>query len=503
MNRISNAFLTATAILMACGCADVVEETPVPVDLRYRVNDSYELAAIDAKPFTIVVSSSAPWEIFSEHPDWCIIDQEQGEASDPDLVLVGKGEKTTVHVQYYDNKQLDDRTDHVTIKSDYWVGKVVTVTQKGIAYLTVDDEYLSIDVVKNGGEIEIPVRSNQDWTASVVSGSEWLEIVDGAVSHGDASINLTAKVNPGEKRYASLRIFDRHDVGMYTLNLIQDGVQLDPETFEIRAGYDQLTASLAVISNSSWTAAKSNEGDTWFEITNPENDGDASLNITLTENTGEDKRKAEIILRSVNPDPDGFVAEKIVVLKQANKISPVRYIVDNDEMSKWKSDKTNTPVYQKGVGTYFKSEARLNNGEMPFGTYTFRWSAIEGGARCRLWFCYSDAQEIKYNIVSASNNVAMEFNCGSSSRPDPNSFSYAVDPTQPIEMTLKFDPSGAEHCHVTYLVNGEVVWNFDSSDSVMNMVKWGKSVNMYVGVDSGGSAILEWYEYTAPVNWDD
>lgn len=503
MNRIINAFFAATAMLLACGCGEVDQPAQKMVDLRYRVADSYELAAIDAKQFTIVVTSSAPWEIFSEHPDWCIIDQEEGEASDPDMVLVGKGDKTTVHVQYYDNKQLDDRVDHITIKSDYWIGKVVTITQKGIAYLTIPEDCYEIEVVKAGGEIEIPVSANQDWSSEIIEGGEWLEITEGGQSTGDAPIKLMAAVNPGEKRYASLKIYDRHNVEMALVHLTQDGVQLDPETFEIRAGYDQLNASLNVISNSEWTATKDNDGDTWYDIVNPSNSGDGTLNITLTENTNPEKRVGHIILRSVNPDPEGYVAEKIIAIKQANKVNPVRYLMDNDQMSNWKSDKTNTPVYTKNVGTYFKSEARLNNGDMPFGTYTFRWSSIESGARCRLWFCYSDSQEIKYNIVSADSKVAMEFNCGSSSKPDPSSNSVAIDCSGPVEMTLKFDPSGSQYCHVTYLVNGEQVWSIDSSDSVMNKVIWGKSINMYIGVDTAGSAVLEWYEYTAPVDWDE
>ena len=37
----------------------------------------------------------------------------------------------------------------------------------------------------------------------------------------------------------------------------------------------------------------------------------------------------------------------------------------------------------------------------------------------------------------------------------------------------------------------------------MHGIKWGVDVNMYIGVDTGGSAICEWFDYTEPVNWED
>ena len=43
-----------------------------------------------------------------------------------------------------------------------------------------------------------------------------------------------------------------------------------------------------------------------------------------------------------------------------------------------------------------------------------------------------------------------------------------------------------------------------TSDEMLRTVTWGRSINMYIGVDNenSGSAILEWYEYTPPMNWE-
>lgn len=80
-----------------------------------------------------------------------------------------------------------------------------------------------------------------------------------------------------------------------------------------------------------------------------------------------------------------------------------------------------------------------------------------------------------------------------------------VDFTQPVEITYKFDPSGAGYCHVTYLVNGVETNSFDTSETLLRTITWGTGFNIYIGVDNenSGSAVLEWYEYTPPMNWED
>ena len=102
--------------------------------------------------------------------------------------------------------------------------------------------------------------------------------------------------------------------------------------------------------------------------------------------------------------------------------------------------------------------------------------------------------------------VVVDFNASSagiSGKPEGIVDSYPLDPAGSHEFTVKFDPSGTNYCHITYYVDGVEMTSFDSSDTVMHKVTYGAEINMYVGVDTGGSAICEWYEYTAPVNWED
>ena len=510
-------YILALSVL-AAGLAACTQEKVQPagdsVDLRYRVSDSYNLDATSPKPFTIVVKSTKPWTIRSYHPDWCIISEEEGEAQPDSLVHVGKGENTVVRVQYYDNTELDDRVDYIEIASGSWIGKKVTIYQKGIAYLNVPEADLEdgLMVEKAGGELLIHVNSNQDWTAKVVpDGSfdaKWLTISQGAVGKLDDVIKLTAAENTGEKRYAYVGVYDRHGEQMAMIHITQDGVQLDPETFEIRAGYDQLSVSLNVVSNAKWTAEKGGETD-WFEIDNPTgHDGNDVLKLTLKPNEGNALRKSSVILRTVAANPGDAVAEKEIVIKQAFAITPVRTIVNEDELGAWSSDWANPPVYTKDYGTLFAAKSRLNR-SMPFGTYTFRWKDLTAdpsaseAIRVRHWFCFDEGCEMKFDLRPVDAKISFDFNAANDGNKPSLSAYTNVDWSAPIEITYKFDPSGSAYCHVTYLVNGVEAASFDTAEDMLSTVTWGAKINMYIGVDKSGSAVLEWYEYTAPMNWEE
>ena len=155
------------------------------------------------------------------------------------------------------------------------------------------------------------------------------------------------------------------------------------------------------------------------------------------------------------------------------------------------------------------TRARLNR-SMPFGSYTFHWSAItqndgaDATVRVRHWLCFSEGCELKADIRPGDGKVSYDFNvAGDGNKPSLDGYTD-LDFAQPVEITYKFDPSGASHCHVTYYVNGVESGSFDTSETMLRTVTWGASINMYIGVDNenSGSAVLEWYEYTAPMNWE-
>ena len=512
MKKIFILFCCAAALVTGLtGCQQKVEEPEKIVDLRYRAQDSYDLPATGAKAFTILVASTEPWTVTSAHPDWCIISEEEGDASDPALVHEGKAEATTIRVQYYDNTFLDDREDKITIQSDYWIGKEITVRQKGSAFLTVSEEDLDQDVTKQGGDHYIHIQSNQDWSVRVTDG-DWVTVTEGATGNGTGVATVSAAENSSELRYAEVTVYDRHDVATALIRFTQDGVQLVPLATEIRAGYDQLSGELEVLSNAKWIVTKESEADDWFQILTPSGEGDGKIQLSFTQNDGEALRSAVIILKNVVAHEGDFAATKEIKVKQAYKITPVRVMFNSDELGNWSSDWTNAPSYNKDLGgTLFTAKARLHNSSKPFGNYTFHWSAItqnpasETTVRVRHWFCFNEGAELKADIRPGDGKVSYDVNAaGDGNKPSLNAYTD-LDFTQPVEITYKFDPSGAGFCHVTYLVNGKETNSFDTSESLLRTITWGTTINLYIGVDNenSGSAVLEWYEYTPPMNWED
>lgn len=475
------------------------------VDLRYRAEDSYSLPWESPEAFSFLVKSTDPWTVRSYNPEWCTITPAEGEGNP----VIVDAETYTVTVQYKDNAQLDDRVDTLEIKSDYWVGKLITVYQKGNAYLDVKDEEQNLEIAKTGGELTFDVSANQDWSAKVIEGSDWLAIKSGATGSLDGSVILTVGENTGEKRYGAVSVLDRHGVERVVVKVIEDGVQLDPATFEVRAAYNQGVYELNVVSNASWKAEKTDDKAQWFTIENPENTGEAVLRIAMNDNGGNSLRKTSIRIETI-AEPGEPVVTREVVLKQAYLQIPQRTIFDDSEMSYWRPDKGVNPVYLGEQGTYFEATtsgsvyARLYRSDMPMGTHTYRWHSFSADARVRLWWTFGNNNEIKYNLRGNGDGTGYTEISTSPSGPDSDFVNVeGVDMTVPHEMTVKFTPSEINegYCHVQFILDGVEFQSFDTGDGAVMECTWMKEIGIYFGCYTG-NAICEWYDYTEPFSWD-
>ena len=144
---IYNSFIGISVLTTFSGCND--DEAMKWVDLRYRVEDSYLVEAKNPESFSFQVKSTDPWEVFGKY-DWYTISPNKGEASD---------KTSTVTITCKENTSLDDRIDTINIKSDYWIGKTFVLTQKGTAYLNVEN----VDMINQEGDDEtFDVITNQN-----------------------------------------------------------------------------------------------------------------------------------------------------------------------------------------------------------------------------------------------------------------------------------------------------------------------------------------------------
>lgn len=298
------------SILALFSCSDEKEQMKW-VDLRYRVEDSYLLEASNPETISFLVKSTDPWMVYGT-ADWYTITPPSGEGDMENT--------TTVTIVCEENTDLDDRTDTVKIQSDYWIGKEFTITQKGIAYLEHEPV---LNIPQEGGTTEITVRANQDWSAKVTSGGEWLSVVSGETGRLDGSVTVSATRNLGEQRTGVVTLYDRHGAAAREVAVVQNGVILNIEAPEngkwFRIWEEAQTLSIAVESNTGWTVEKANpEDDTWYSFAKTEYDGNENLQIIVEANVGTRVRTGEIILRTAAAE-GAVPLEKKVRFKQANK----------------------------------------------------------------------------------------------------------------------------------------------------------------------------------------
>ena len=244
--------LAALALPVACGDKD---EPHTIVDLRYEVDDNYVMDWTNPAPVTFLVKSNHPWEV-SGTQDWYTLTPSSG----------GADEICTVTITCLsDNAQLDDRSDTVTIRSDYWIGKRFVVTQKGNAYLTLDNLDDTPLTQYDGATKTFDVLANQQWTVAVTGGGDWLSVSAGAQGSGDGSVTLTATGNAGElPRYGEVTVYDRHGVAVHVVSIMQKGLYLiewmnDPQRKAINFGAWQAEMIVPINADVEWEPVVTSE----------------------------------------------------------------------------------------------------------------------------------------------------------------------------------------------------------------------------------------------------
>ena len=473
---------------LSCSCSKE-EEKIDPVDLRYDAEDEYSLSANNPEPISFVVRSlDDPWEVYSYHPDWCDIEPAYG----------GKEEKYTVTVQYADNYELDDRVDTLVIQSDYWIGQLVTVRQKGIAFLDTDKSVVSI--TKDAGSGSFYIASNQKWSLEVTEGEDWLTIEGETSGESNGQAFFRAERNLGEMREGIVSVLDRHGMPAATVTVAQEGAQLDPAETELRVPYGVTRYELPVESNVEWTVSKDDPNAMWYDFEKTEYNGSETIVINMQVNESESLNRTTFTLRTVAEEGMTPV-EKQVVLKQAHDPKPQRH-----NFSEGYGDDYVLVSWDPGTGTIDENgftssggQKRLQANNMPLGTYTLRFSNASSDAMAVAAFCFlggtnPNTQEIWWRLNYASGSTYI------------SASSYSVqqktfDKTQPHEMTMRMTPDGTGFIKVEWILDGEPVYELPST-SQLNAATWGTTMRLYIG-GAAGTVTLEWIEYTPVVDWNE
>lgn len=475
--------LFTTLILNSC---NEEAEAMKWVDLRYRVEDSYLLEAKEPALVTFQVKSTDPWEVFGKE-DWYSISPNKGEA----------GETYTVTVTANENSNLDDRTDTINIKSDYWVGKQFVLTQKGTAYLEVDWEGM---LDQEGEPSTFNIFSNQDWTAEVTMGDIWLDIIEGTSGKLDGKITVAANRNSGEQRTGIVTIYDRHGKPALNVELTQSGVLLLPaipeneKWFVLYEAEQQLV--IPVETNVEWTVLKDNEvDDTWFQFEKSEFSGSDNLIINIDEHIGSTVRTGVIHLQTKAEEGNTPVT-KTVKFKQANPQIPVV-----------------TQVNRVISGTLY-GPSQL----MP-GRYNFYIDPFSAG-NLELFFIWSQSKpyaELRYHIIDKKTRLSTTPWCGdvfnerANTTKDVNTaqsnmlsliIKEAVDPVNPSQSWIYTEWRLNDDVIAKATSDGITDANGSSDTWKVPFSEISAGATFLFRTSGGGIGFQKW-EYIAPLVWGD
>ena len=452
------------------------EEALKYVDLRYKTEDPYLVEATNAQKIEIQVKSSDPWEVFGSQ-DWHSITPDHG---DP-------GETTTVSILCEDNMNLDDRIDTITIKSDFRIGKRFVITQKGIAFLNlenIEDFVLPLESSKR----TFNVVSNQDWSTKVTEGEKWISITKGNTGKLNGEVVVHCAKNVGEKRSGQITIYDRHEVECGTVTVTQEGVVLLPAKDLFKVFYQEQTLKIPVESNGEWTVKKDNEDDVWFQLENTSFNGDGEISIIFYENPGGETRSSLITLETKAADGIQPVT-KVITLKQAYKPRTTRYEFTDSELGLWSVEDRPGKVIFDGDAHLGPGAARLVRSGFRPGRYTFSLMETSEDANPSLWFVTDDGHEIRYHIGGGSTQISSNpWGADISNKP------YDMNKSHIISLDMSLDETSGTYFYCTWYLDEEEVCS-----SIIETV-FNTSFTVYFG-NMAGSAKYDWYEYTPPINW--
>lgn len=496
-------FMICSTVFVLQGCKDDDESNWV--DLRYRVEDSYTVphhaTADQGLSVTFQVKSTDPWEIIGETGgDWYTVSPASGD--DPEQTY-------DVTITCEENMSLDDRTETFDVKSDYWTGKTFTLTQQGIAFLEQNyDPSEGVGLIPMDGStpVTFQVHTNQNWTAEVTSGAEWLTIVSGESGTGDATlagenfdITISGEPNTGAMRYGVITIYDRNGNVAQEVQITQDGVQVEPAIPENGSFWqiygEAQSLTIPVTANSVWRASKGNETDTWYDFEETEFDGSANLVINLQEN-GESPstREGSIVLESVSDDPSIDPVTVTIRIKQAST-----------EAARTTMHEINTTV-SEGQDYYFTPNTGVAPGRYdfyvgPFGDsqirFFFMWYPVvtSNGEYCQFTYYVEDRTTV-LGTTPYSNKVNQ---WGGSSFPvDTDS-----DNVLSVDYAVTENETGS-WLEPGYYLNGEFLISTISDGSnewiVQSSAVENVGCSLLLRCVSGSVPFYRW-AYVAPIEW--
>lgn len=470
-------------LLLSFSCSEEKEAINF-VDLRYEVEERYELSALNPDPIKFKVKSTKEWSVFSKHhAEWSTVSPDSGI---PD-------EAAEVTVIYAENKDLDDRIDTLVIKSDYWIGKEVEVFQKGTAYLTIEKPEKMLS--KDGGETSFTINANQKWKIKFSSDYEWLTLISEDAGERDGIVRLSATPNVGERRTAQIEAYDRNGLLAGSVEIVQDGIQLDIEQKEIKVEYNQQSCQIAVHSNTKWKIIK--DDNLWYSLSDNETEftNDHTIIINLEENKTPNVRVAYLKVQSVGDDENPVVRE--ICLKQAYLPTPEHHEFDSQEKGNWEFINGNLN-FTGDVLFAGSASPRMSKYKVGLGKYMFNVKSITPTAFFRIYIL-SGEREIRYFLDATNGTTSFSTRPYTPINGDPK-WQVPFDRMKENRVGVELSSSDDGMMCIKWILNDQVI-----CEQVANYGDFALTPDkkMDIVIDAKpGDVVLDYWEYSLLMDWN-
>lgn len=290
MKRLANNFINAAVKASAFIVAAMVgfsscEPAEEAADPSVAVSQTEFTSEAAGASFEVTVTSNVAWTAAVENADkWVTVAPAEGEAGE-----------TKVTVTVKKNNGDNSRSTKVVFTAETATAQVA-VTQFGKDNIAIDKTAYAAPVA--GGTDAVKVTTNNNWTATVSEGADWVTVAPASGAAGEADVTVTVAPNATAEARTAKVTFAAGDAKIdYAVSQEGLSIAVSKASYSIDAegGEDAVT----VTANAAWTAESDAE---WVVVAPAEGEaGETAVTVTVSENEAEEARTATVTF-TVNDD---------------------------------------------------------------------------------------------------------------------------------------------------------------------------------------------------------
>jgi uncharacterized protein (TIGR02145 family) len=317
-------------------------------------------AAYTAGSYPVAVTSNTAWTAaVSAGATWCTVSPATG---------TNDG---TVTVNVAAQPELEQRIATVIFTAGT-LTCAVAVTQAGTPPVLEVDE-TPIEAAYTAGSYSIAVTSNTAWTAAVSAGATWCTVSPATgTNDGTVAVNVLAQPEPAP-RAATITIAAGALVREVAVTQAGAPPVLEVDETPIEAAYTAGSYSIAVTSNTAWTAAVS-AGATWCTVSPATGTNDGTVAVNVLEQPEPAPRAATITIAA------GALVREVAVTQAAPPAQPPASAASTQTWTygtqTWSDRLVATPANCSSTATLGMSSSDMLY-KISDGRYFYTWKCVD------------------------------------------------------------------------------------------------------------------------------